>query len=132
MRQDDERGQFVSWPFVIAIPGWVPESMCATTAGCELDGLAEGNGFLRDHGGGRAANGAWRSAADPWHDTDRGRRGARCCDKGQPLAEAARTFLHLTDGEGRDLRVCDHDGGSVPALNARSDDPSIGEKILRA
>src|SRR5208283_4229099 len=132
MRQDDERGQFVSWPFVIAIPGWVPESMCATTAGCELDGLAEGNGFLRDHGGGRAAYDAWRSAADPWHDTDRGRRGGRCCDKGQTLAEPARAFLHLTDVKRRNLALRDHDGGSDPALNNRSDDPSIGEKIIIA
>jgi hypothetical protein len=78
--------------------------------GCELDRLAEGNGFLRDHGGGSAANDAWRSAADPWHDTDQGRRGGRCCDKGQTLAEPARAFLHLTDVKQRDLRVCDHDG----------------------
>src|SRR5208337_691973 len=132
MRQDDERGQFASWPFVIAVPGRVPESMCAATAGCELDGLAEGNGFLRDHGRGRAANDAWRSAADPWHDTDRGRRGERCCDKGQTLPEPARAFLHLANVKRRNLALSDQGGGSDTGANDRSDDPSIGEKIIIA
>src|SRR6202040_3183505 len=78
----------------------------------------------------RAANDNWRDGVHSWPYADRGRRGRRCRDIGQTIAERARTVMYLADAKRRDLSVRDQRGGPDPIADDRGDDPPIGSEMV--